>query len=93
MGSKVVSWFVGGLNYQIEHHLFPKVSHVHYPEISKIVMAKCKELGYERMYAVDYRNKSEKIDPNLFRRFSISNTTTTESILIQINLAFNNYGI
>ena len=56
-------------------------------------MAKCKELGYERMYAVDYRNKSEKIDPNLFRRFSISNTTTTESILIQINLAFNNYGI
>ncbi len=45
MGNKVVSWFVGGLNYQIEHHLFPKVSHVHYPAISKIVMEKCKEFN------------------------------------------------
>lgn len=45
MGNKVISWFVGGLNYQVEHHLFPRVSHVHYPEISKIVMAKCKEFG------------------------------------------------
>jgi linoleoyl-CoA desaturase len=43
MGNKVISWFVGGLNYQIEHHLFPKVSHVHYPAISKIVMEKCAE--------------------------------------------------
>lgn len=43
MGSKVVSWFVGGLNFQIEHHLFPRVSHIHYPAISKIVMEKCKE--------------------------------------------------
>jgi linoleoyl-CoA desaturase len=45
MGNKVVSWFVGGLNYQIEHHLFPRVSHVHYPEISKIVMQKAKEFN------------------------------------------------
>jgi len=45
MGNKVISWFVGGLNYQIEHHLFPKVSHVHYPAISKIVMEKCKEFN------------------------------------------------
>ena len=43
MKSKFVSWFVGGLNFQIEHHLFPKVSHVHYPAISKIVIAKCAE--------------------------------------------------
>jgi linoleoyl-CoA desaturase len=45
MNSKVVSWFVGGLNFQIEHHLFPRVSHVHYPAISKIVMEKCKEFN------------------------------------------------
>jgi linoleoyl-CoA desaturase len=45
MGNKVISWFVGGLNYQIEHHLFPKVSHVHYPAISKIVMEKAKEFN------------------------------------------------
>jgi len=42
-GSQVVTWFAGGLNYQIEHHLFPRISHVHYPAISKIVKAKCEE--------------------------------------------------
>jgi linoleoyl-CoA desaturase len=41
MGNKLISWFVGGLNFQIEHHLFPRVSHIHYPAISKIVMEKC----------------------------------------------------
>jgi linoleoyl-CoA desaturase len=35
--SRIFSWFVGGLNYQIEHHLFPNISHVHYRKISKIV--------------------------------------------------------
>jgi linoleoyl-CoA desaturase len=45
MENKVISWFVGGLNYQIEHHLFPRISHVHYPEISKIVQEKCKEFN------------------------------------------------
>jgi linoleoyl-CoA desaturase len=38
---KIVSWFVGGLNYQVEHHLFPRVSHIHYPAISKIVSDTC----------------------------------------------------
>ena len=37
----IISWFVGGLNYQVEHHLFPRVSHVHYPGISKIVEDTC----------------------------------------------------
>lgn len=41
--SKIISWLVGGLNFQIEHHLFPKISHVHYPAISKIVKDVCKE--------------------------------------------------
>jgi len=35
--NKLVSWYVGGLNYQVEHHLFPKICHVHYPSISEIV--------------------------------------------------------
>lgn len=35
-GSRIVSWFVGGLNYQVEHHLFPNISHVHYPAIAEI---------------------------------------------------------
>jgi linoleoyl-CoA desaturase len=37
----IISWFVGGLNYQIEHHLFPRISHIHYPALSKIVQAEC----------------------------------------------------
>lgn len=37
--SKIVSFFTGGLNFQVEHHLFPKISHVHYPAVSKIVRA------------------------------------------------------
>ncbi len=36
-----VNWYVGGLNFQIEHHLFPKVSHVHYPALSPIVKRHC----------------------------------------------------
>ncbi len=35
--SRFFSWFIGGLNYQIEHHLFPNISHVHYRKISKLV--------------------------------------------------------
>lgn len=41
--SKLFSWYVGGLNFQIEHHLFPNICHVHYKKISKIVEAKAKE--------------------------------------------------
>ncbi len=41
--NKVVGWLVGGLNYQVEHHLFPKISHVHYPAISAIVKATCEK--------------------------------------------------
>ena len=39
--NKIISWFAGGLNFQVEHHLFPRISHVHYPAISKIVKEKC----------------------------------------------------
>jgi linoleoyl-CoA desaturase len=41
----VISWFVGGLNFQIEHHLFHKISHVHYPALSKVVEDVCREFG------------------------------------------------
>jgi len=43
--NKVVSWLVGGLNFQVEHHLFPKISHVHYPAISKIIKKACEDYG------------------------------------------------
>lgn len=41
--NKLVSWFTGGLNFQIEHHLFKKISHIHYPALSKIVKQACAE--------------------------------------------------
>jgi len=43
--SRLLTWYLGGLNYQIEHHLFPKVSHIHYPELAPIVQSACREFG------------------------------------------------
>ncbi len=43
--NKLISWLVGGLNFQIEHHLFPKISHVHYPAISKIIRETCEDFN------------------------------------------------
>ena len=43
--SKLATWYCGGLNYQIEHHLFPKISHVHYPAISTIIEATCRDFN------------------------------------------------
>jgi linoleoyl-CoA desaturase len=43
--SRWFSWYVGGLNFQIEHHLFPNVCHVHYRKISGIVKETAAEFG------------------------------------------------
>jgi linoleoyl-CoA desaturase len=43
--NKIISWFAGGLNYQVEHHLFPRISHIHYPAISEIVQKTCQQFG------------------------------------------------
>ena len=48
-GSKVFTWLIGGLNYQIEHHLLPGICHVHYKELSKIVVDTAKE--YDMPYS------------------------------------------
>jgi linoleoyl-CoA desaturase len=40
-----VSWCVGGLNFQIVHHLFPRISHIHYKSIQPIVIQACKEFN------------------------------------------------
>ena len=43
--SRWFSWYLGGLNYQIEHHLFPQVCHVHYRNIAPIVKQAAEEFG------------------------------------------------
>jgi linoleoyl-CoA desaturase len=43
--SSVATWLLGGLNFQIEHHLFPQVCHVNYPHIAVVVEQTCREFG------------------------------------------------
>ena len=56
--NKLISWFVGGLNFQIEHHLFPKISHVHYPAISKIIKRTCAEFNVKY---IEYKHMRDAI--------------------------------
>jgi len=41
--NRLITWYVGGLNFQIEHHLFPHICHVHYKKISEIVKKTAQE--------------------------------------------------
>ena len=43
--NRLLTWYLGGLNYQVEHHLFPRISHVHYPAIAQLVRRTCDEHG------------------------------------------------
>lgn len=43
--NKLLGWYAGGLNYQIEHHLFPNICHIHYPKIAPIVEQIAREHG------------------------------------------------
>lgn len=43
--SPILTWLLGGLNFQVEHHLFPKISHVHYPALNAIVRETCQEFN------------------------------------------------
>jgi linoleoyl-CoA desaturase len=52
----ILTWFLGGLNFQIEHHLFPRVPHTLYPRIAEVVRETCAE------YGVRYT-----VHPNLWR--------------------------
>lgn len=44
-GNPWVSWYVGGLNFQVEHHLFTKICHIRYPDISPVVRDVCRRFG------------------------------------------------
>jgi linoleoyl-CoA desaturase len=57
-GNKLLCWLLGGLNFQVEHHLFPKISHVHYPALNQLVKETCKEFN---LTYLEY--------PSLFRAF------------------------
>lgn len=40
-----LTWYLGGLNFQVEHHLFQTISHVHYPALYPLVKEVCEEFG------------------------------------------------
>jgi linoleoyl-CoA desaturase len=41
----LLNWYIGGLNYQIEHHLLPHICHLNYPRLAPLVRATCVEFG------------------------------------------------
>ncbi len=43
--SRILSWCIGGLNFQVEHHLFTNICHVHYKKLSPIVKKTAEEYG------------------------------------------------
>jgi linoleoyl-CoA desaturase len=48
--NKLITFYVGGLNYQAIHHLFPRICHVHYPQLAPIVAQTAKEFGVPYIY-------------------------------------------
>jgi linoleoyl-CoA desaturase len=48
-GNRLLSWYLGGLNFQVEHHLFPRICHVQYRSLARIVEETC------RAHSVRYR--------------------------------------
>jgi linoleoyl-CoA desaturase len=55
-GNALLGWYLGGLNFQVEHHLFPRVCHLHYPALSRIVEETC------RTHGVQYRSEPSLLD-------------------------------
>jgi linoleoyl-CoA desaturase len=68
--NRFITWFVGGLNYQIEHHLFPNICHIHYPAIAPIVQNTAHEF---KIPYIEYKSVSEALDAhiNALKRFAV----------------------
>lgn len=54
--NRLLSWYVGGLNFQIEHHLFPNICHIHYREIAPIIERTAIEFGLTYNLKPTFRN-------------------------------------
>jgi linoleoyl-CoA desaturase len=61
-GSWSLHWLLGGLNFQIEHHLFPRISHVHYPQVSRLVKEACRE---SNVVYIEYKSMFKAISSHL----------------------------
>jgi len=61
-GSRILHWLLGGLNFQIEHHLFPRISHVHYPQVSQLVKKACSD---SNVVYIEYKSMFQAIVSHL----------------------------
>lgn len=71
--NKFLRWFCGGLTHQKEHHVFPKISHVHYPELEKIFRKFCKK--YDIPY-IEYRSFTQAVVAHFQLLYSLGNLKT-----------------
>ncbi len=53
--SRVLASLLGGLNFQIEHHLFPQICHINYPAISTTLEETCREYGVKYSVHATFR--------------------------------------
>jgi linoleoyl-CoA desaturase len=60
--NKLISWILGGLNFQVEHHLFPKISHIHYPKVSQLVKDTCREFN---ITYIEYKSVFKAVQSHL----------------------------
>lgn len=77
--NKILSWYCGGLNYQVEHHLFPKICHVHYPTIATIVKQTAAEHGVPYLQNETF-SKAFKLHIIALRRFG--NLTSLDEAIV-----------
>jgi linoleoyl-CoA desaturase len=68
--NKLLHWLLGGLNFQIEHHLFPRISHIHYPQVSRFVKESCAE--YNIVY-IEYASMIKAISSHLLHLRKLGN--------------------
>jgi linoleoyl-CoA desaturase len=47
--NRLLTWYLGGLNFQVIHHLFPRICHIHYPQVARVVAQVCNE------YQINYQ--------------------------------------
>ena len=68
--NRLLSWYCGGLNFQVEHHLLPGVCHIHYKKLSPIVEATAKEFGFPYL-SLDTHGQAIRSHYEMLKKFSM----------------------
>jgi len=78
----------------LQESIGKKVESIAFPDgaYNQLVKEECHEIGYKRLLAVNYRCETDNNDPTILPRLSISNTTTSDAVIIQSNLSYSKTG-